>query len=71
MYSYTVVRRPAGPAFEVPLLLGLVTLAEGPTMMANLVGVGIEDVTIGMALRMEYEDVTDTITLPVFAGARS
>jgi uncharacterized OB-fold protein len=38
VYSATVVHRPPGPEFEVPFRLGIVDLAEGWTMLANLVG---------------------------------
>lgn len=68
VYSFTVVHRPAGPAFEedTPITLVLVTLDEGPTMMANLSECPPGDVAIGMRVRMDYRDVTDEITLPVF-----
>ncbi|TQM11080.1 Zn-ribbon domain-containing OB-fold protein [Pseudonocardia kunmingensis] len=71
LYSFTVVHRPAGTAFRdrVPLVLGLVQLTEGPTMMANLVDVAPDDARIGMPLRLDYEDVTEEITLPVFVRA--
>jgi uncharacterized OB-fold protein len=72
VYSYTVVHRAGVGAFaaRMPFTVVLVTLDEGPTMMANLLddaGNDVSDgVTIGMRVRMAYEDVTDDITLPVF-----
>ena len=68
VYTYTVLHRLAGPAFESesPTILVLVSLDEGPTMMAALVDCPPDEVAIGMPVRMGYRDLTDEITLPVF-----
>lgn len=68
VYSVTVVHRPAGPAFadRVPMTLALVTLDEGPTMMATVSGAEPGGVAIGDRVRLDYEDVTADTTLPVF-----
>jgi uncharacterized OB-fold protein len=66
LYSFSVVFRPVSEAFadEVPYIVALVTLAEGPTMMMNLLGVPIEDVRIDMPVRIGYRE-RDGFTLPV------
>jgi uncharacterized protein len=71
--SFTVVRRPVSPAFaqEIPYIVALVTLEEGPQMMTNIVGCAPEDVTIGMAVEVIFEDWTDTISIPKFRVART
>lgn len=75
VYSYTVVHRAGVGAFaaRMPFTVVLVTLDEGPTMMANLVDEQgrdlVEGIEIGMRVRMSYEDVTDEVTLPVFVPA--
>lgn len=71
IYTYTVARRPAGPAFKplVPYIVAVVQLAEGPRMMANLPGVAPEAVRIGTRVRMTFDDVTPEMTLPRFALA--
>lgn len=72
VYSYTVVERAGVGAFaeRMPFTIVLVTLDEGPTMMANLLDATgddvVEGVSIGMRVQMSYEDVTDDVTLPVF-----
>jgi uncharacterized OB-fold protein len=72
VHSYTVVHRAGVGDFaaRMPFTVVLVTLDEGPTMMANLLDDAgndvTENVTIGMRVRMAYETVTDEITLPVF-----
>jgi uncharacterized OB-fold protein len=68
LHSFTIVHKPVTDAFadETPYVVALVTLAEGPTLMTNVVGVPHEDLAIGMALRIVYRDF-DGFSLP-FAG---
>jgi uncharacterized protein len=68
VYSFTVVHRPATPAFDngAPVVLVLVTLHEGPTMMAQLIECLPDAVQIGMQVGVDYLDMTEEITLPVF-----
>jgi uncharacterized protein len=66
--SFTIVRRPVSPAFaaEVPYVVALVTLEEGPQMMTNIVGCPPEQVSIGMPVEVIFEDWTDSISIPKF-----
>jgi len=66
--SFTIVRRPVSPAFkdEIPYVVALVTLAEGPTMMTNIIGCAPERVEMGMAVEVTFEDWTDGISIPKF-----
>jgi uncharacterized OB-fold protein len=68
IYSYTVARRPAGPAFvdEVPYVLVLVDLDEGPRMLSNLRVSDVDSVRIGQRVQADFEPVSEEITLPVF-----
>ena len=66
VYSYVVVHYPQVPAFEYPLPIGLVELEEGTRVVANLGGVEPEDVTVGMAVRAEFVDFDEELSLPVF-----
>lgn len=68
IYSYTVARRPAGPAFaaDAPYVVAIVELAEGPRMMSMLLADDIAQVRIGMAVEVVFDDVTDEVTLPKF-----
>jgi uncharacterized protein len=66
LYSFVVVHYPQVPAFEYPLPIGLVELEEGTRVVANLQGVEPSDVRIGMALRAEFIDCDDDLSLPVF-----
>lgn len=66
--TFTIVRRAVSPAFgdDVPYVVALVTLAEGPTMMTNIVGCPPEEVAIGMPVEVTFEDWTDEISIPKF-----
>lgn len=71
IYSYTVCHRPAGPAFsgDVPYVVALIDLKEGPRMMSNIVSGdpgSPENVKIGQAVRVVFDAVTDEVTLPKF-----
>jgi uncharacterized OB-fold protein len=68
IYSFTVARRPAGPAFAdaVPYVVILVDLDEGARMMSNLVTDDVETVRIGQRVRVEFEDAGEGVALPVF-----
>lgn len=67
VHSYTVARKPAGPAFAglVPLVVALVDLEEGFRMMSNVVG-DPDRVRIGAAVTVTFEPIGEGIALPVF-----
>jgi uncharacterized OB-fold protein len=69
VYSFTIARRPAGPAFkaEVPYIVALVELEEGPRLMTNIVTDDVDQVRIGQAVKAVFDDVTDEVTLVKFA----
>lgn len=69
--TFTIVRRPVSPAFadDVPYVVALVTLDEGPTMMTNIVGCPPEKVEIGMPVAVTFEDWTPEISIPKFRPA--
>jgi hypothetical protein len=66
LYSYSIVHRPQQPTFEVPYTVAIVELEEGWHMLTNLVGVGPDDIEIGMSLEVSFERKSDEITLPYF-----
>jgi len=73
IYSYTIARKPAGPVFaaDVPYVIALVTLAEGPRMMTIVVTDDVEAVRIGDPVRVHFDDVTPELTLPKFTVDRA
>jgi uncharacterized OB-fold protein len=69
--TFTIVRRPVSPAFkdDMPYVVALVTLEEGPSMMTNIVGCVPEKVTIGMPVAVTFEDWTEEISIAKFRPA--
>jgi uncharacterized OB-fold protein len=71
IYSYTVAYAPTHPAFsgDVPYVIAIIELAEGPRIITNIVGCKIEAVKIGMPVEVIFDDVTQEITLIKFKPA--
>lgn len=66
LYSWVVAHHPRHPAFDYPLLIGLVELAEGTRLTTNLVGVDAADLRVGMPLELSWLDADPELSLPVF-----
>ncbi|HEY3702502.1 MAG TPA: bifunctional MaoC family dehydratase N-terminal/OB-fold nucleic acid binding domain-containing protein [Acidimicrobiales bacterium] len=66
LYSFVVVHYPEVPAFDYPLVVGLVELEEGTRLVADVIGVAPSDVRIGMPLELEMVAFDDELTLPQF-----
>ncbi len=69
--SFTVIRRAVSPAFEadVPYVVALIQLDEGPTMMANLIACDPEVVVIGLKVAVTFERRSAHLMLPQFLPA--
>lgn len=67
VYSFTIVRRPAGPAFAdlVPYVVALVELDEGPRLLCTLRVEEPDRARVGQRVTVAFEDL-DEVTLPVF-----
>lgn len=70
LYSFTVIRQVIdnAPSFnnDVPFVVALIELEEGPRIYSNLTGVKPEDVAIGDKVEVYFEDVTNEVALPKF-----
>ena len=66
--SFTILRQAISPAYadDVPYVVALIELSEGPTMMSNVVDCDPESVHIGMAVEVVFTAYTDEITVPQF-----
>ena len=69
--SYVINHR-KHPAFESPYSIAIVKLEEGPQMMTNIVDCPQtpEALQLDMPLAVKYEELSDEITLPLFAPVR-
>ena len=68
VYSYVVGYEPFLPAFreQLPHIMVLVQLAEGPRLVGYMVNCTPEQMRIGMPVRVAFKELTDDVTLPVW-----
>ncbi|WP_346096158.1 bifunctional MaoC family dehydratase N-terminal/OB-fold nucleic acid binding domain-containing protein [Streptomyces olivaceiscleroticus] len=66
VFSYVVMHHPPFPAFDPPYAVAVVELAEGVRMVSDVVGVGHDEVRVGMPVRLEFQRVDEELVLPVF-----
>ena len=68
LVSWTIIRRAVSAAFEadVPYVVALVQLDEGPTMMTNVVGCDPESLVMGQRLRVTFEQRGADLCVPQF-----
>ncbi len=73
VHAFTIVHLNRAPGFsdELPYVVAMIELEEGPRMMSNLIDIDAdpEHVKIGMPVELVYDDVTDEVTLPKFKPA--
>ena len=65
IYTYSVMRRGA----PVPYAIAYVTLAEGPTMMTNIVDCDLDSIRIGQTVKVVFKPSEGGTPVPCFAPA--
>jgi len=73
VFTYTIAVRAMHPAFagEVPYAVVIVELDEGVRMLSRVVDCPPEELRIGMQVDVDFESVSETVTLPVFRRSRA
>ena len=71
IYSWTVVGRPATPAFVTPYVPIVVSMAEGWNILSALVGCEPEAVAIGLPVEVVFHTGAEGFTLPYFQPSGS
>ncbi len=68
VYSYAIYRTAYHPAFasEIPYVVAIILLDEGPRMESNITGCPVEEVTIDMPVKVYFEDMNDQVSVPKF-----
>ncbi len=68
VYTFTRVHRPVAGNQELPFVIAVIALkgSGGVRMMSNVVGVKPEDVEIGMAVEVIWEDMSEELAVPRF-----
>jgi uncharacterized protein len=64
IYTFSVMRR-----VKEPYIIAHVTLAEGPTMLTNIVADDADDVRIGQTVTVVFQDTGDGPPVPMFKPA--
>jgi uncharacterized OB-fold protein len=64
IYTYSVMRRA-----PIPYAIAYVTLAEGPTMMTNIVDCDLDSIKIGQAVRLIFRPSEGGAPVPMFTPA--
>ena len=69
--SYYVMHQVYHPAFaaRVPYPVVVVQLDEGVSLTSTVVGCPVSAVRVGMRLRVDFEELSPEVTLPVFRPA--
>ncbi len=72
VFSWTTVAQPFLPQFAslVPYAVAVIELEEGVRMVSWVTDVTPEQLEIGMAVEVVFDDVTSEVTLPKFRHAR-
>ena len=61
VYAFSVMRR-----VKEPYIIAHVTLAEGPTMLTNIVGCDADHLRIGQAVTIVFQDTDNGPPVPLF-----
>jgi uncharacterized protein len=68
IYSYTIIHQNKSPEFvqDTPYNVAVIQLEEGPRMMSNIIGISPEDLRVDLPVKIVFDPVTDTISIPRF-----
>ncbi len=67
IHSWTISHHAFHPSFkeQLPLLLGIIDLDEGVRLNCRLRDVAEDEIAIGLAVEIGFEDIDDEVTLPI------
>lgn len=68
VFSFVTFHRVYHPAFakDVPYVVALVELAEGPRLLTNIVGISADAVACEMPVQVTFDDFTEDVSVPKF-----
>ena len=68
VYSYVVYHKAFHPAFtgEVPYVVAIVELDEGPHLITNIIGCRPDEVRCDMPVEVVWDDRTEEVAIPLF-----
>ena len=73
VFSFVTYHRVYHPAFakEVPYVVALVELEEGPRLLTSIVGVPPEQVACDMSVQVTFDDYDEGVAVPKFTPLRA
>jgi uncharacterized protein len=73
IFSFVTYHRVYHPAFakEVPYVVALVELDEGPRLLTNIVGVPPEQVVCDMPVKVTFDDYDEGVAVPKFTPLKA
>ena len=73
VFSFVTYHRVYHPAFakEVPYVVALVELDEGPRLLTNIVGVPPDAVACDMPVKVTFDDYDESVAVPKFTPLRA
>jgi len=68
IHTYTVIRQSADPYFkgQVPYVVAMVSLDEGPRIMTNIIDCDVNAVSIGKRVSVAFDPIAPGMAAPVF-----
>lgn len=71
VFSFVTFHRVYHPAFEgeVPYVVALIELEEGPRLLSNVIGIPVDQVRCDMSVKVVFDDVSGDVTVPKFTPA--
>lgn len=71
VYTFTTVHRAISAGQELPFVIAVISLegANGVRMISNIVDMPPEEIEIGMAVEVVWEDMSADLTIPRFKKA--
>lgn len=66
LYSYAVHHRPAVPGPSLPYVSAIVALSVGVRMLSNIVTPNVDELAIGLPVRVVFRTVRPGLRLPLF-----
>ena len=72
VFSFVTYHRHYHPGFagDLPYVVGLIALAEGPRIISNIVGIAPEEIRCDMPVAVQFEQITPDCALPKFAPVK-
>ena len=66
LHSWAVPHHPQVPAFDYPLVVGLIELEEGVRLISNITDITPEELSIDMPLEAHWLEISDELTIHQF-----